>query len=145
MAMNQATLGPAVALFRSLGDPTRLAIVAQLASQEQRVVDLTRTLGLAQSTVSAHLSCLADCGLVAARPVGRSSLYRLTQSALLDLLSEAEQLLEATGYAVDLCPNYGAASNQDERDQEERAIRRDADRRRDDDRGASRLRPPVTA
>ncbi|MCW2540595.1 MAG: ArsR family transcriptional regulator [Frankiales bacterium] len=145
MAMNQATLGPAVALFRSLGDPTRLAIVAQLAGQEQRVVDLTRTLGLAQSTVSAHLSCLADCGLVAARPVGRSSLYRLIQPALLDLLSEAEQLLEATGYAVDLCPNYGGSSNQDERPEDQPIIRPEPDRRGEDDRRASRLRPPVTA
>lgn len=52
----------AVALFRSLGDPVRLAIVAQLAEGDARVVDLTRALGLAQSTVSKHLAC---CGTVA--------------------------------------------------------------------------------
>ena len=40
----------AVCLFRSLADPTRLAIIACLAGGEQRVVDLTRRLGLAQST-----------------------------------------------------------------------------------------------
>jgi DNA-binding transcriptional ArsR family regulator len=63
-------LAPAVALFRSLADPKRLAIVHALAPGERRVVDLTRTLGLAQSTVSSHLACLADCGLVISRPVG---------------------------------------------------------------------------
>ena len=60
--------GPAAALFRALGDPARLAIVHRLAVGPARVVDLTRALGLAQSTVSGHLACLRDCGLAAARP-----------------------------------------------------------------------------
>lgn len=103
----QADLSPAVALFRSLGDATRLAIVHELARGEQRVVDLTRTLGLAQSTVSAHLACLGDCDLVTSRPQGRQSFYRLTQPDLLTVLAAAEELLAATGNAVALCPNYG--------------------------------------
>jgi DNA-binding transcriptional ArsR family regulator len=104
----RADLGPAVALFRSLADPTRLAIVHALAQGERRVVDLTRTLGLAQSTTSGHLACLADCGLVTSRPVGRQSFYRLTQPDLLTVLAAAEQLLAATGNAVALCPTYGS-------------------------------------
>jgi DNA-binding transcriptional ArsR family regulator len=99
-----ADLGPAVALFRSLADPRRLAIVHQLARGERRIVDLTRALGLAQSTVSAHVACLAGCGLVASRPVGRQSFYRLTRPELMSLLGAAEGLLEATGNAVALCP-----------------------------------------
>jgi DNA-binding transcriptional ArsR family regulator len=86
----------AAALFRSLGDPARLAIVHRLADGPARVVDLTRALGLAQSTVSGHLACLRDCGLAAARPQGRASVWSLTQPALLDLLSTAEAVLAAT-------------------------------------------------
>jgi len=97
-------LSAAVALFRSLGDPRRLAIVHELAQGERRVVDLTRVLGVAQSTVSAHLACLADSGLVTSRPLGRQSFYRLAQPALLEVLAAAEQLLAATGNAVALCP-----------------------------------------
>jgi DNA-binding transcriptional ArsR family regulator len=104
-------LSTAVALFRSLGDPTRLAIVHELASGERRVVDLTRALGLAQSTVSAHLACLRDCQLIASRPIGRQSMYRLTQPALLGVLAAGEQLLADTGNAVDLCPAYGTADD----------------------------------
>ncbi|MCW2506148.1 MAG: ArsR family transcriptional regulator [Actinomycetia bacterium] len=96
-----------MALFRSLADPARLAIVHELARGERRIVDLTKALGLAQSTVSAHVACLRGCGLVDLRPVGRQSLYRLTQPALLGVLAAAEQLLAETGTAVDLCPNYG--------------------------------------
>ena len=108
----QADLSPAVALFRSLGDATRVAIVHELARGERRVVDLTRTLGLAQSTVSAHVACLRDCGLVEGRPVGRQMLYRLIHSELLTVLSAAEQLLAATGAAVALCPVYGDVESQ---------------------------------
>jgi ArsR family transcriptional regulator, cadmium/lead-responsive transcriptional repressor len=102
-------LMPAAALFRSLADPARLAIVRHLAAGPARVVDLTGELGLAQSTVSAHLACLRDCGLVDARPVGRASVYSLSQPALPALLAAAEAVLEATGSAVALCPNYGPA------------------------------------
>ncbi|MFF0541037.1 ArsR/SmtB family transcription factor [Streptomyces coelicoflavus] len=100
----------AVALFRSLGDPARLAILRRLAEGEARVVDLVAAVGLAQSTVSAHLACLRDCGLVDSRPVGRASLYFLARPELLDLLASAEQLLAATGEAVELCPTYGTSA-----------------------------------
>ena len=103
----RAGLAPAAALFHSLADPARLAIVRRLAAGEARVVDLTGELGLAQSTVSKHLACLRDCGLVQARPVGRASVYSLAQPALADLLAAAETLLAATGNAVALCPVYG--------------------------------------
>lgn len=101
-------LAPAAALFRSLADPTRLAIVRRLASGRARVTDLVAELGLAQSTVSAHLACLRGCGLVDWHPVGRQSFYFLTCAELMDLLAAAEGLLAATGAAVDLCPAYGS-------------------------------------
>jgi ArsR family transcriptional regulator len=107
-----AVLAPATALFRSLGDATRLAIVHELAAGERRIVDLTRAVGLAQSTVSAHVACLRDCGLVEGRPVGRQMLYRLARPELLTVLAAAERLLAATGNAVALCPVYGDGAAQ---------------------------------
>lgn len=100
-------LEPAVALFRGLADPTRLAIVQCLARGELRVTDLVDELGLAQSTISGHLACLRECGLVEFRAVGRQAFYSLTRSELTDLLAAAELLLEATGERVALCPSYG--------------------------------------
>ena len=103
-----AALSAAACLFRSLGDPTRLAILQHLILGEHRVVDLTAHLGLAQSTVSAHLTCLRDCGLVTSRPRGRASVFSLNHNeALLELFASAEHLLAATGDAVVLCPRYG--------------------------------------
>lgn len=101
----------AVYLFRSLADPARLTILRHLVLGEHRVVDLTAHLGLAQSTTSAHLACLRDCGLVDARTVGRSSMYYLTvPDELMELLGAAERLLGATGDAVALCPTHRASA-----------------------------------
>lgn len=97
-----------MALFHSLSDATRLAIVRRLAGGEARIVDLVSELGLAQSTVSAHVACLRDCGLATGRPEGRQVFYALARPELLDLLASAETLLSATGNAVALCPRYGA-------------------------------------
>ena len=108
--LDEASALAAACMFRSLGDPTRLAIVQHLRLGERRVVDLTGHLGLAQSTVSAHLACLRDCGLVTSRPQGRASMFSLAHPELLALLSAAEKLLAATGDAVVLCPTYGEAS-----------------------------------
>jgi ArsR family transcriptional regulator len=103
-------MAPAVALFRSLADETRLRIVQRLAAGEARIVDLTGELGLAQSTVSKHVACLRDCGLVEYRVDGRQSFYSLARPELMDLLLAAEGVLTATGVAVALCPNYGPDS-----------------------------------
>ena len=98
----------AAALFHSLSDPSRLAILQHLIFGEHRVRDLTEHLGLAQSTVSAHLACLRECGLVASRPQGRASVFSLVSAPeLLAVLAAAERLLATTGQGVALCPNYG--------------------------------------
>jgi len=110
MAMNVSDDGlmPAAALFHGFSDPHRIAILRHLALGEHRVVDLTAHLGLAQSTVSKHLACLKDCGLVDSRAEGRASVYSLSHpDALMAVWSAAEQLLELTGDAVALCPTYG--------------------------------------
>lgn len=103
-----SALVAASCLFHGFSDPSRLAILRHLSLGEHRVVDLTRHLGLAQSTVSKHLACLRDCGLVTSRAEGRASVFSLAHpEALMDLLSAAERLLGLTGDAVALCPAYG--------------------------------------
>jgi DNA-binding transcriptional ArsR family regulator len=106
-AEHATDLAVAAALFRGLADPTRLAILRRLAEGEARVTVLTGALGLAQSTVSGHLACLRDCGLITGRPEGRQMFYALAQPELLDLLTSAEALLAATGQQIALCPVYG--------------------------------------
>ena len=98
-------------LFHGLADRSRLAIVQQLAHGERRVVDLTKVLDLAQGTVSGHLACLRDCGLIVGRPEGRQMFYSLAHPELIDLLGAAERLLALTGEAVELCPIHGIGAH----------------------------------
>ena len=105
----------AACLFHGFSDRSRLAIVQHLLSGEHRVVDLVGHLGLAQSTVSKHLACLADCGIVQVRTQGRASMYSLVHpEATLGLLAAAEQVLALTGDAVTLCPVFGADALQEQ-------------------------------
>ncbi|TDC96343.1 ArsR family transcriptional regulator [Saccharopolyspora aridisoli] len=114
MTIERVELDAAAALFHGLSDGTRLAIVRRLAGGEARVADLVGHLGLAQSTVSAHVACLRDCGLVDGRPQGRQVFYSLARPELIEVLTAAEALLAATGNAVALCPNYGTETLRDE-------------------------------
>ncbi|MBS2938893.1 helix-turn-helix transcriptional regulator [Nocardioides sp. J2M5] len=97
-------------LFHGLAERNRLAILRELAGGERRVVDLTVALGMPQGTVSGHLACLRECGLVLARPEGRQMFYSIAHPELMELLGAAEQLLALTGEAVELCPNFGTTS-----------------------------------
>jgi len=97
----------AVSLFHSLADHSRLSILRRLSMGEARVRDLTDELGLAQSTVSEHVGCLRECGLVIARSEGRQNFYSVSTPEVIDILEAAERLLATTGYKVDLCKTYG--------------------------------------
>lgn len=91
------------ALLHAFSDTSRLTILRHLALGEHRVVDLTAHLGLAQSTVSKHLACLRECGLVTVQPKGRASVYALAHpDAVNDVLAATERLLERTEYAAAL-------------------------------------------
>jgi DNA-binding transcriptional ArsR family regulator len=70
-------LSSTVDVLKALGHPVRLRIAAMLRGGELCVCQLTAVLGLAASTVSAHLSDLKRAGLVQERKDGRWVLHRL--------------------------------------------------------------------
>lgn len=93
-ADDAALTAPSAALFRALGEPARLTLLRHLFTGEHSVRELTEHLGLAQSTVSVHLACLRDCGLVTVHQRGRSSIYAVADPGrLAALIGAAEELL----------------------------------------------------
>lgn len=97
----------AAKLFRGLGDPTRLAILAALGDEgELRVTDLIDRVGGSQGNVSGHLACLKDCGLVLDRPEGRQVFYRISDPVVIRTMRAAEDVLVLSGEQVSVCPNY---------------------------------------
>lgn len=71
------------ALFFALSDPTRRAIVRQLLKHGPRQVselDLPRKIGA--PTLSKHLRCLIDCGLLTQKRAARRRLCQVNPDAL---------------------------------------------------------------
>lgn len=75
---------PVSALFRALGDESRVRIVALLAHGELCVCHLEEALAMSQPTVSRHLGVLRSAGIVESRRDGTWIYYRLApqQNAL---------------------------------------------------------------
>ena len=64
-------------VFHSLGDKTRLSIMALLTNGEMNVTTLCKKLRLPQSSTSHHLSLLRIGGLVKTRRGGKKIFYSL--------------------------------------------------------------------
>jgi ubiquinone/menaquinone biosynthesis C-methylase UbiE len=80
--------------LRAAADPTRLRILLLLKEEELSVAELQEILTLGQSTISTHLAQLKQAELVEDRRTGKSSLYRLTPSAVDGLLPPFLELAE---------------------------------------------------
>lgn len=74
------------AVFKSLGHPSRLLMVRELAEGERCVCELQSIVGSDLSTVSKHLSVLKNAGVVEADKRGNSVYYKLVYPCLKDIL-----------------------------------------------------------
>jgi predicted transcriptional regulator len=95
--------GDLVAFFKALADANRLKIVGLLAQQPYTVEQLAAILDLRPSTISHHLSKLAEVDLVSARAEGYYNVYQLEEEKLKEtrLLFSKEDLTSVVG-EVDL-------------------------------------------
>jgi DNA-binding transcriptional ArsR family regulator len=68
--------------FSALADPTRRAILAQLANGEATVTELAKPFEMSQPAISQHLKVLEDAGLVVARVEGATRPRRLAEPGI---------------------------------------------------------------
>jgi DNA-binding transcriptional ArsR family regulator len=87
-------------MFKALGDPSRIALVAWLAAQRgPRTVSEIVDSGCCPvdfSVVSRHLRTLHDAGVVSAERAGREVRYALAASHLAGVLRRIADLLESS-------------------------------------------------
>lgn len=103
-------VGVLAKFFRALGDPTRLRLLEYLLHEEHTVTECVAHVGLAQGRVSSHLGCLADCGYVQVRRVGRFAYYRVTDPRVAELVLLAHSLAADNDSALRGCDRIAPAA-----------------------------------
>jgi len=81
-------------VLKALANESRLMIVDRLSRGECSAGDLTRMIGLDQTTISKHLAVLRACGMVDARREGSTVIYRLLTPCVMKFFTCATQVLK---------------------------------------------------
>ena len=92
------------AIHKALANPVRRQILQWLKEPEQHFAQqdhpldfgvcaglIDRSLGLSQSTVSAHLATLQKAGLISARKVGQWSFFKRNETTIQAFLEHMQQ------------------------------------------------------
>ncbi len=101
-----------LAVMNALSDPSRLRLYLSLQGRELCVCNLVDFIGLADSTVSKHMSVLRQAGLVESRKKGRWVYYRLAEAETSPLVQQLSELMirhlsADKTIAVDRAPHCG--------------------------------------
>jgi DNA-binding transcriptional ArsR family regulator len=85
MKLDAQQLERVAGLFRAFSEPTRLAILQELKSEEMAVSEIVGRLTTSQANVSKQLQILHASGVVTRRKQGTQVLYRIADAMVLDL------------------------------------------------------------
>lgn len=75
-------------IFKVLGDPTRLKLLALLTANEMCVCDIADALGMGQSAISHQLRVLRTARLVKFRKEGKEAWYSLDDDHVIKLMTQ---------------------------------------------------------
>ena len=85
--------GEILRFFSIFSDATRLRILSSLAISEMCVTDISRVLGINQTTVSHQLRFLKDAGMVCTDRHGKIIFYSLVNEVVNDVLLKGVEFL----------------------------------------------------
>ena len=86
-ALDRVTAAHVAELFRALGDPSRVRIIAALTDGELNVSTLAEIVDLSESAVSHHMRGLRQMRLVRSRREGRQVFYNLDDEHIVELFN----------------------------------------------------------
>lgn len=81
-----STYVASASVFRALGHPTRVMVVAAIGGGERCVQELTDRAGCDMSTMSNHLTVLKHAGVVTCERRGSQVFYRVARPCVLDFV-----------------------------------------------------------
>ena len=81
-----------VSMFRALGDPSRVKIIALLTREPNLCVsDIGDRLDMSISRVSHHLKLLEHLGFVKHRQEGKQVYHRIEDDCIIDIMTSAQE------------------------------------------------------
>ena len=81
-----------VTIFKALGDPSRVKIVALLTREPNLCVsDIAHKLEMSVSRVSHHLKLLEHLGFVKHRQEGKQVYHRIEDDCIIDIMARAQE------------------------------------------------------
>ena len=84
--VRRSDIAAAAPVFAALGDPTRLRVVVQLASEgPQSIVRLTEGTDVTRQAITKHLHALQKAGLVRSSREGRERIWEIQPRRLADV------------------------------------------------------------
>ncbi|MCB1049444.1 MAG: helix-turn-helix transcriptional regulator [Acidobacteria bacterium] len=99
--MDSHQLQQIAALFKMLGEPSRLSLLKSLMEHEELTVNqIVAESGLSQANTSKHLKALAQADLVTSRKEGNFVLYRIQNPLVFQLCELCCQNLEQRDAAL---------------------------------------------
>lgn len=79
-----------VAIFRALGDGTRMRILLALDRHAMSVGDIAETLAMSQSSISHQLRTLRQLNLVSSERQGKSIVYELADQHIITIFEQTK-------------------------------------------------------
>lgn len=81
-------------LLHGLSNKTRYQILQVLRSGEVNVTELIEQVDGSQSSVSQHLACLRECGLIRKRMEGKYYFYTITTPKIIQLMDFLDETVQ---------------------------------------------------
>ncbi|MDT8447003.1 MAG: metalloregulator ArsR/SmtB family transcription factor [bacterium] len=88
----EENIDKAVRCLKVLAHPQRLKILCVLLTGEHSVQQLEQYVGIAQATLSQHLSLLKDRGILSSRRQGNFSLYSVANQDMVELFAMIQKI-----------------------------------------------------
>jgi len=87
--------------FTNLANPTRLAAIEQLMTQEMSVTELAKALGQEQSMISHNIKPLLECNILTSHREGKKHILTVNMETIAPIFDAIEN------HAIKFCPTGG--------------------------------------
>jgi DNA-binding transcriptional ArsR family regulator len=104
--VGQEHLNLKVKFIRGFGDKTRIQILECIKDTEKTVTQIVKEVQASQSSISQHLGCLKECGLIVGRQEGKYMFYSLRNEKVKQLLILFDDVLADVQTEVACCDRH---------------------------------------